>query len=180
MTSPFTLPRTVALLAAVSVLALAPAGTIAAQGAPAAARVPRDTQPALREPVSPSRPPSAVAPSATVRAARVLIAEDVAPRPPKSPSMPVYSAQPAPVPMNVLDPRRAPAEQPAPPVPVARRSAVVEQRASVISDIPPDGATVRCKDGTFVLSPVDASSCSDRGGVAVVLPQRQVPRRPIP
>lgn len=180
MTNTIKRPINVPMLATLIALALTPAGSLAAQGVPPAARAPRDTQPVLRAPVAPSRPPSSVAPLAPVRAAQVRAITDSAPRPPKSPGMPVDSARPAPAPLNALDPGRAPPEQPAPPAPTVRRAVIVEQRTAVPSDVPPAGATARCKDGTFLLSRVDENTCTGNGGLAVVFPEHQVPKRPQP
>ena len=180
MTNTLKRPINVLTLATLIALALTSAGALEAQGGPPAARAPRDSQPAVRALVSPSRPPSTVAPRAPLRPAQVRVATDSAPRVPKSPGMPVDSARPAPAPLNALDPRRAPPEQPAPPAPTARRPAIVEQRAAALSDSPPIGATARCRDGTFLLSRVDENACVGNGGLAVVFPQRQTPKPPQP
>lgn len=173
-------PRSVAMRTAVITLALASASILAAQGVPLATRAPRDSQPALRVPVSPSRPPSAVAPRGPARAGQARAIADSAPRTMQSPSLPVDSVRPAPVPLNVIDPRRAPPAQAAPPAPRSTRAIVAEPRVAPASDVPPTNATARCKDGTFLVAPVEQSSCTDHGGLAVVFPQHQVPRRPQP
>ena len=60
--------------------------------------------------------------------------------------------------------------------PVVNRTAPLLMRT--VSDEqapPPANATGRCKDGTFLTTPVADNSCADRGGLAVRFPQRQLP-----
>lgn len=172
------LVRTIVLIAAPLALGVATAGVLGAQGLPPTATVPRNESPALRVPVRPSRPPAAVAPAAAAsRQARAAV--DSGPSVPKSPGMPVDSAKPAPAVVNALDPRRAPAERQVPPAVRTLRSAVAGPAVSGPTEAP-EGATARCKDGTFLLTPVDVNSCLDRGGLVVAFPQRQLPKRPSP
>ena len=58
----------------------------------------------------------------------------------------------------------------------------VTARASLVSDEPPADATARCKDGTFISTTVDASTCVNNGGLAVRMPARPTPppKRPNP
>ena len=169
---------------AATVVLIAGAVRLNAQAGPPLAKVSSDTQPTLRLLVPPSPPPSTVAPRAsTSRRAAVVAPADSGPRPLKRMSLPVDSVRPAPVPVNALDPKRAPVKQPAPPAPGSNAAAqqVVAPRAALISNEPPANATARCKDGTFVTLAVDANTCADRGGIAVRLGlQRQAPRRPNP
>ena len=91
-------------------------------------------------------------------------------------SAPVDSVRPGPALVTALDPRRAPAVQAPPPAPRATATTQpVMQRALQVSDQAPTDATARCKDGTFLTTPVDDNSCSDHAGLAVSFPQRQAP-----
>lgn len=177
MTISLTASRRLALLAAVVAVGVAPMGTIGAQGGPPAARAPLDTQPALRVPASASRPPSAVAPR--TRSVRQLgpATADTSLKLIKRVSAPVDSVRPAPATVSALDPSRAPRVQAPPPAPgTAATARVTAPRALLTSDTPPAGATARCKDGTFLTTTLlDDNSCSDHGGIAVRLPQRQPP-----
>jgi len=182
MTISLTASRRLAMLAAVVAVGLAPTGTLGAQGGPQAARAPRDSQPALRAPKSPSPPPSAVAPRQGAVRQPGPTSADTGLKLMKRVSAPVDSVRPAPAPVTALDPLRAPRIQAPPPAPAANATAkVTTTRASVTSDQPPAGATARCKDGTFLTTPADDNTCSDHGGLVVRFPQRQAPpQRPKP
>ena len=59
----------------------------------------------------------------------------------------------------------------APPAPVARVTAqAAMQAAPAPAAAPPAGATMRCKDGTFLSGAPDASRCDANGGLAAILP----------
>ncbi len=51
-------------------------------------------------------------------------------------------------------------------------------RANIVIPAPrvPDGATMQCRDGSFVVADTSATRCSARGGVHVRFPQRVRPR----
>jgi hypothetical protein len=76
--------------------------------------------------------------------------------------------------VGVLFPQRAPPPRPgATPQPVAR---VVAQPSA-----PPAGATMRCKDGTWLSGAPAAGRCDANGGTAVILPSpRPAPPTPLP
>ena len=176
--------HTFRLAAAGGAFALAAsAAALHAQAGPQLAKAPRDTQPEVKRLVAPSPPPSSVAPRARAAAqVRAATAADSGPRPMKRVSPPVDSVRPAPEPVNTLDQSRAPAKAPPPPAPRANTAVQpVAARAALVSDEPPQGATARCKDGTFLTTAVDATSCTDNGGLAVrILAARQLPKPPAP
>jgi len=58
----------------------------------------------------------------------------------------------------------------------------VTPRGAFVSDEPPAGATMRCKDGTYLTGTPSDARCAGFGGVAVLLPvptpPPPAPRRP--
>ena len=76
--------------------------------------------------------------------------------------LPTYRAQP---PADV-----APGRVPAP----------VALQAPATPSAPPDGATMRCKDGTWFSGTPDAARCASNGGLAVILPPSNPPVPPAP
>jgi len=176
LTASLSASRRIAMLAAVVAAGFAPTGAIGAQGGPPTARAPHDSQPALLVPVSPSRPPSAVAPRARAVRQVAPTTADTGLRLIKRVSAPVDSVRPAPAHVTVLDPRFAPPVQAAPLAPGANAGVQpVAVRASLASDQPPANATARCKDGTYLTTVVDDNTCRDNGGLTVAFPKRQAP-----
>jgi hypothetical protein len=68
------------------------------------------------------------------------------------------------------------AMQPRPKAPVRRAGPSLSVRPPVAEQGPPAGATMRCKDGTYLSGAAAANRCADNGGMAVILP----PPRPTP
>lgn len=76
----------------------------------------------------------------------------------------------------VVMPRQVP-----PPAPVAAAQASAEDAAAArATATPPVGATMRCKDGTWMTGAQDASRCANAGGVAVLITQPRTPPPPRP
>ncbi len=72
-----------------------------------------------------------------------------------------------------------PIERPAPPARAFRAEAQPLQNVAV-NQTEPAGATGRCKDGTFLTGPVTEDRCTDKGGLAILIPARRVaPPRPL-
>lgn len=53
-------------------------------------------------------------------------------------------------------------------------------QAPVTPSAPPEGATMRCKDGTWFSGTPDAARCASNGGLAVILPPANPPVPPAP
>ncbi|CAN5864153.1 hypothetical protein BH11GEM1_BH11GEM1_20500 [soil metagenome] len=112
-------------------------------------------------------PPSGVRPTgirSTIRAAEpVGPVAMVAPSPPVSPARQaaptVVAGPPAPTPL-------------APPVrtPIAASAVTPAQRIASAAAAPPAGATMRCKDGTFLTGAPSEQRCDGNGGVSVTFP----------
>lgn len=64
-----------------------------------------------------------------------------------------------------------------PPRPVPELATPAVMAAPAAASQPPAGATMRCKDGTWLSGAPAAERCTDRGGVATVLPPERVPPR---
>lgn len=80
---------------------------------------------------------------------------------------------------------RAAPQRPVPTAAGARPAAAAAQPAAVATAAPPPGATMRCKDGTYLTGEADANRCASNGGLAAILPAPRVdpagppqPRRP--
>lgn len=169
-----TFARHVVRLASLGAVTVLCASALRAQAGPPLAK--QDTQPALRKPQPGSPPPSTVAPSRGRR--RATAADSVPVTPMKRVSAPPDSVRPAPAAAAPLDSARMPRTQPMV-RPGARQDAAAAPSASTASDQPPAGAKARCKDGTFVMAPVDDATCRTNGGIAVRFPDASVaPRRP--
>ena len=56
--------------------------------------------------------------------------------------------------------------------PVLRASPSTAVRAALVEQAPPAGATMRCKDGTYLSGTASADRCANNGGLAAVLPVR--------
>ncbi len=58
------------------------------------------------------------------------------------------------------------------PTAVGASSAAAETaaRRPAAAEVPPDGATMRCKDGTWIVGVASVARCDANGGLAVVLP----------
>ena len=69
-------------------------------------------------------------------------------------------------------PLLAPAVIPPPPAPVAASRITQAQISEPANVAPPADATMRCKDGSYLTGEPVADRCRERGGVAVILPQR--------
>ena len=86
------------------------------------------------------------------------------PPPPAQPAPPTVAAQPRPVPPSLAEIRAAqPSAAPSP----ASGPAT-----------PPVGATMRCRDGTWLSGAPAADRCTQRGGVLIYVPQRPTPPPP--
>lgn len=174
------LPRLRDAMAAVLLAVFATASTVeraTAQAGPPLARPRADSAPTLQRPTSPSAPPASVAPRTSVRAGVPSAAQ--APTPAPVPAMPrasvaVDSVRPAPADATPAAPAVA---RPADPATVRQATtALPSATLRVEPDLPPPaGATARCRDGSYVTTPVDGSTCDGRGGLAVRLPVRPVP-----
>lgn len=67
------------------------------------------------------------------------------------------------------------------PAPSAARVNVLASLTAMAPATPPAGATMRCKDGTFLSGAPDAARCDANGGLAAILPgARQAPPPPRP
>jgi hypothetical protein len=144
---------------------------------PPSAVVPVDSAPALITRKAPSAPPSSVAPR--IRAPQAIRAAqpDSGVRPMTAVSAPVESVRPAAVQAPIVEPLPA---RTSPARPAATMRAEPVAAAASVSETPPANATGRCKDGTWVTSAtVEASSCTNNGGLAARFPQKPVlPKRP--
>lgn len=167
------------LLLTAATLVAAP-GALSGQRAPTPP--PRDNAPPLLVPVVPGPRPEQVAPRARAaqRTAVVRAPADTAVAPPQAPSAPVESVKPRPAAVVTPSAADAPAVSAPPPPPGSQPAA---SRAPVPlatrADEPqPANATARCKDGSFVTSPVDANTCAGSGGLLVSFPQRRTPTPP--
>jgi hypothetical protein len=57
--------------------------------------------------------------------------------------------------------------------PVVRRATTSQSvRPSLVEQGPPAGATMRCKDGTYLTGTPAADRCANNGGVAAIIPAR--------
>jgi len=125
------------------------AGFAAAQQAPA--------------PAAPPPPPQAAVAPAPV------LPREATPTPPPRPAAAIPAANRTPV---FAEPVRPPT--PGSPPPDSVRPAVAPMDVT-----PPANAVARCRDGTFILPPNDASACATHRGVLVVLPQAAGARPPV-
>lgn len=73
-----------------------------------------------------------------------------------------------------------PTYRPAPPSAAAPQTASVRAPEPVRDDTPPAGATMRCKDGTWLAGEAAAARCAANGGLATILPVRAAPPPPPP
>lgn len=73
--------------------------------------------------------------------------------------------------------RRTPALAAASP---ALRAATSQSAALARNDAPPVGATMRCRDGSWLFGTPSASRCDRNGGLAVILPAPPVPPAALP
>ncbi len=153
-----------ALRAVLALALLAAAAPLAAQQAQA---------PAQAAPASP--PPTAVAP-ATAAPTLVPPADAVALC--NDRTVVVAPAQPSACSARGGVKVLLPGPRPAPAAPV-RAAAPAQVAAPASAVTPPAGATMRCKDGTWLSGTPDAQRCRDKGGLAVILPvQAPPPARP--
>jgi hypothetical protein len=90
--------------------------------------------------------------------------------PPASPppTAPVVAPIPAPLPVTRISPD---------PAAVAPSLRAAETAPIVVPQIqtPPAGATMRCKDGTWLFGAPSAARCDRNGGLATILPVRAAP-----
>jgi len=102
--------------------------------------------------------------------------------PPPDRRPPTAPPPPAAAPAAARAPSATPQPSVTPLLPPPRASALppdsVRQAAAAGPVVPPAGAVARCRDGTFIVAPSDASACSTHRGVGVVFPQRSAPPRP--
>lgn len=95
--------------------------------------------------------------------------------PPASPppTAPAVAPAPAPLPVTRISPDPAVL---APSVRAAEVAPVVVPQSLT----PPAGATMRCKDGTWLFGAPSAARCDRNGGLATILPVRAAPPPPPP
>lgn len=75
--------------------------------------------------------------------------------------------------IHVVMPRRVPPAAPvATPASESRADDAARERAAAT---PPPGATMRCKDGTWLTGAQDATRCENAGGVALLITQPLAP-----
>lgn len=70
----------------------------------------------------------------------------------------------------VLPGARAAAVPPTAPAAPAVRATAPQPAATLRDDAPPAGATMRCRDGSWLTGTPSASRCDRNGGLAVILP----------
>lgn len=105
--------------------------------------------------------------AALLLTAMPLAAQAPAPLPPASP--------PPPVPVVAPTPPVKPVERTAPPPPAVAPAVRAAEPALVVrpqDEVPPLGATMRCKDGTWLSGTPSAERCDRNRGLAVILPVR--------
>ena len=73
-----------------------------------------------------------------------------------------------------------PTYRPAPPSAAAPPPAAVRAPTPARDDTPPAGATMRCKDGTWLSGEPAPARCAGNGGLATILPVRAAPPPPPP
>lgn len=73
-----------------------------------------------------------------------------------------------------------PTFRPTPPTATAPQPAAVRAPEPLRDDTPPAGATMRCKDGTWLTGEPAAARCAGNGGLATILPVRAAPPPPPP
>ena len=171
-----TRPMIAALLAAVF-----SAQAVNAQASPPP-RPPQDVTPALLPPPPASPRPETVAPRTRAAAQVAPQGEETlrtTPVAPRRVSAPVDSVRPTVAsPQQAQAVREPPRADPPPPPPATRQPALNATQTAAPDGPPPTGATARCKDGTYLFTPTNQQSCSDRGGLAVTLASRPAPPTP--
>lgn len=102
-----------------------------------------------------------------------LAAQAPAPLPPASPrpTPPVIAPTPPVMPLTSIAPNPAAL---APAVRAAEAAPVIRPQSAT----PPAGATMRCKDGTWLFGAPSAARCDRNGGLATILPVRASPPPP--
>ena len=143
-------------------------------GAQSAPRPPRREAPdsvVLLRP-SPAAPPVATLLRGALRpAAEAPVIMPVLPMPAASPP------PPAPVSATIVAVQPEPMPSVAPP-PFATTMSAVASATVTPDQLPPAGATARCKDGTFLSGGAPDQGCAGKGGLSIVLtPPRQIPVR---
>jgi hypothetical protein len=64
---------------------------------------------------------------------------------------------------------------PPPPPAQGATDAASRSNSASLNAPPPPGATLRCKDGTYLSGPADVARCAQNGGSGIVLPRDPVP-----
>lgn len=179
MTIP-TFHRTLGVTVALACMLIArPAASSAQVASPAKAPLPppprRDTVVAP-QPLRITTPPPSVRPT-TVRAASRAV----------QPPAPLAMVSPSPEPSTL---RQGPTVIPGPPTPpalarvvptpVASSTVTPAQRIASADAAPPTGATMRCKDGTFLTGAASEQRCAGNGGLSVTfLAAPKTPQPPV-
>jgi hypothetical protein len=117
-----------------------------------------------------AKPPAVVAPASVPASQRTPTPAAVAPMP-RASRLPVDSVRPA----TIAAPAVRPMLRKPPPTPgeITSARASVAVRTGPVG--PPAGATMQCKDGTFLAGRPLADRCSGNGGVAVTFPSAPPP-----
>jgi hypothetical protein len=168
--------------AALAALALAP-GLLHAQDvtrpvppAPIATEVPRLAPPAQLQPPAPALRAEDGGAAAVIPATPVEPMTPASPRPPADPQgAEALSFRPTAAQPSLAVPDTAPT------LPPARRGGQLPERTIAAPEAPaaaPPGATLRCRNGEYVVGSTDPGSCGDRGGVAFAIPQPPPPPPP--
>ncbi len=66
----------------------------------------------------------------------------------------------------------------APPTPGAANQSVIALQPALLRSAPPAGATMQCKDGTYLFGAPSESRCAQNGGVTVTYPAAAPPPPP--
>jgi hypothetical protein len=69
------------------------------------------------------------------------------------------------------------AETPGTQTPGTQTSGTAARAADRVTGTGPGGATLRCRDGSFLVGPTEESACTAKGGLLVRFPLRRVPAR---
>ena len=151
------------------------AGTASAQGVP-------PTPPRYSRPQPTHTPPQPPPPPAPVPMGAA--ASRLAPTPAPAPVEPMKPASPPPPrPAAALTPAPALLTAPAPPPPrptVAPSPSTAAHLVAPPETAWPTGATMRCKDGTYLTGPPAADRCANNGGVTAIMAPHPAPPTPRP
>ena len=156
------------------------AAQMQAQAGPPLAPPRRDSSPPLMVPKSPSPPPSSRAPAPAPARASFTVADPAPVAIAPQTGAPVDSVRPSTDPNPEAPKTGLIVRRPPPPVssPAPAAARVVDSPAAFRLNDPPDGATARCKDGTWLFGAVPDVPCQANGGLAVRLPEPKPVVRP--